>query len=313
MANRAGPAVRKLAKEKWESGISYRAVAEDIGYSEPTVKAWKKQEGWSREGMAYEKPLPTEATPYESDVTAAETAPVDFVIQMPTPETETVIQSYDPGPSSEDELRKRVFELELQNSELEAENEELKPTFDVSLYLTDRVAWIEKWLGPEHWVTLAEAEYSKENRKRARDGMPQYDVKNNPDILDQLVQEMKAREQAHVDAPGPIQDPPGRKIKMMIMRQGYPTIEQIPLEGQINNQVGSLADGIYRYTQKGFKMTSPFLCPRAGCFKAAAQSNGTWMEGGYCSALHREEVEGRSNTLPGVTMTDTALSMAGRP
>ncbi len=30
-----------------------------------------------------------------------------------------------------------------------------------------------------------------------------------------------------------------------------------------------LADGIVRYTRKGFKLTEPFLCPRNGCFRAA--------------------------------------------
>ena len=66
-------------------------------------------------------------------------------------------------------------------------------------------------------------------------------------------------------------------------------------EPQINNTAGSLADGIVRYTEKGFKLTEPFLCPRAGCFTPAALNGNQWAYNGYCSQLHQAETEGTVN------------------
>ena len=90
---------------------------------------------------------------------------------------------------------------------------------------------------------------------------------------------------------------PSRKIKLIIDRkQGngmvLPTIEQIPYEGHINNVNGSLADGLVKYTRKGFKVTDPLLCFAQDCFKPAAVIGDRYLYDCYCSEYHRTAVEG---------------------
>ena len=103
-------------------------------------------------------------------------------------------------------------------------------------------------------------------------------------------------------------------MKLFILRNKgtkdeMPTIEQIPMEGQINNGAGSLADGIVRYTRKGFKLTDPFLCPRAGCFQPAANNEfNEWAFDGYCTELHHDEVEGPNKKDTGVSVRDVVGS-----
>jgi hypothetical protein len=82
------------------------------------------------------------------------------------------------------------------------------------------------------------------------------------------------------------------------------------MENQINNMAGSLADGIVRYTRKGFKLTDPFLCPRAGCFKPAGMDEmKRWLYDGYCTDKHRAEVEGdQTPSTVGLNVRDTVLS-----
>jgi hypothetical protein len=126
--------------------------------------------------------------------------------------------------------------------------------------------------------------------------------------LDDLVNELKTKEA--MGRQGEPEEPPSRKVKLFIMRNGMPTIEQIPLENQINNMKGSLADGIIRYTRKGFKLTDPFLCPRAGCYRAAASDEAKrWLYDGYCTDRHRVQVEGdQQSPTVGLNVRDTVLS-----
>jgi hypothetical protein len=82
------------------------------------------------------------------------------------------------------------------------------------------------------------------------------------------------------------------------------------MENQINNMAGSLADGIIRYTRKGFKLTDPFLCPRAGCYRPAASDEfNRWRYDGYCSETHRAQVEGgEASPTAGLNTKDSILS-----
>ena len=272
---------KNKAKRMYEQeGLSWAAIGRAIGYKGPTVTKWAKEEGWvelddsgyvPREVVAVEPPAALE--------------------------------------SSETELRERLALLEARNKQLEEENLDLKPTRDLEGMFTDRVKWLEENSpeGEKYWVNRAEAEFKKTNKERALEGLPGFDIKQHPELLDDLLVELKTKESIHID--NSAVEVAARKIKLYIVRNGMPTIEQIPFENQINNTAGSLADGIIRYTQKGFKLTNPFLCPRAGCFKPAANNEfEKWMYEGYCTEVHRAEVEGEQKSPTAGLQTRDVMS-----
>lgn len=310
--------VKKKARNLFEiQNMSIASVARSIGVHSNTVAGWKKAEGWMRPdeaSAAYSVPVTNAYHVGESvpQVTVWDDSFMTGPIDEDEPDTSNGPEAF-ASPVEEEALRVRIAELEGQISRLDAENQVLRPTQDISGYLEDRVKWLSTHTpeGEDYWLNRAEAEFKRENRQRAKDGLPVFDVKDHPELLDELVNTLKTAEAAAL-AKEP-DEPPRRRIKMFIMRNGMPTIEQIPYENHINNVAGSLADGIFRYTQKGFKLTSPFLCPRAGCFRPAAVDGfNHWQFGGYCSERHYTEVEGQKATpIPGVITADIGRAYAG--
>ena len=268
-----------------EDGESFAAIGRVLDYGQMTISKWAKEEGWVKAGTVVTGDF-IEGVPE----TAIENVEVTY-------EVETVVTD------SEAALRERI-------AVLEAENDELKPTRDIHGYLDDRVKWLtdNSPEGERYWLNRAEAKFKADNIQRAKEGLPGFDIKNHPDILDDLINELKTKEaMGRVGEPDEVAT---RRVKLFIMRNGMPTIEQIPMENQINNMAGSLADGIVRYTRKGFKLTDPFLCPRAGCFKPAASDEmKRWQYDGYCTDKHRTEVEGEQQSpTAGLNVRDTVLS-----
>ena len=270
-----------------EDGESFAQIGRLLDYSQMTVSKWSKDDGgWVKAGTAVVTGDFMEGVP-ETAIEAEITYEVETVDTSP----------------SDAALRARI-------AELEAENAELKPTRDIQAMLDDRVEWLtdNSPEGERYWLNRAEAKFKSDNLERAKQGLPGFDIKNHPDILDDLINELKTKEA--MGRVGEPEEPATRRVKLFIMRNGMPTIEQIPMENQINNMAGSLADGIVRYTRKGFKLTTPFLCPRAGCFKAAGSDEmARWLYDGYCTDKHRTEVEGdQSSPTVGLNVRDTVLS-----
>jgi transposase-like protein len=295
MSKRATRIQKQQARKMYEDdGESFAAIGRHFGFSLPTVSNWAKAGGW-------DKLVETETV--GADVVGATIENVDV-------KTSVVDDGRD---RSEADLRDRLRRLEARNKQLEDENQVLKPTVDISAMLGDRVKWLtdNSPEGEKYWLNRAEASFKKENRQRAKDGLPVFSVKEHPELLDELIVELKTKE-AMAGAQEPT-EPPSRRVKLLIMRHGMPVIEQIPMESQVNNMAGSLADGIIRYTRKGFKLTDPFLCPRAGCFKPAQNDDlGRWMYDGYCTDRHRAEVEGVNDSpTVGLQTKDTILSGIG--
>ena len=262
--------------------LSYTAIGKKVGFSGQAVSKWAKDEGWVKFGSGY---VPREA------------------------EVDTLTPGSVALERSEAELRERLSLLEARNRELEKENYDLKPTRELKGMFTDRVKWLTENSpeGERYWINRAEAEYKKVNKERAQEGLPVFDVKEHPEILEDLLIELKTKESMHID--NSAVEVAARKVKLYIERNGMPTIEQIPMENQINNMAGSLADGIIRYTRKGFKLTDPFLCPRAGCFKPAASDEmKRWKYDGYCTEIHRAEVEGEQKSPTSGLQTRDVLS-----
>ena len=272
---------KNKAKRMYEGEeLSYTAIGKKVGFSGQAVSKWAKDEGWVKFGSGY--------VPKAEIVEDALPAPLE---------------------RSEVELRERLSLLEVRNRELEEENYDLKPTRELKGMFTDRVKWLTENSpeGERYWINRAEAEYKKVNKERAQEGLPVFDVKEHPEILEDLLIELKTKESMHID--NSAVEVAARKVKLYIERNGMPTIEQIPMENQINNMAGSLADGIIRYTQKGFKLTDPFLCPRAGCFKPAASDEmKRWKYDGYCTEIHRAEVEGEQKSPTSGLQTRDVLS-----
>lgn len=292
MSERATKLQRNAARRMYEQdGASKAAIAREFNFTPATVSAWAKKDGWQKPGEHPAASVPDEPfTPEPQSVTVVpEPAEVEVEVAAPS--------------GDEAALRARI-------AELEAENQRLKPTHELGGMFDDRVAWLtdNSPEGEAYWLNRAEAAFKQENQQRAKDGLPVFDIKNHPDILDDHINDLKTKE-AMANAAEPT-EPASRKVKLFIMRNGMPTLEQIPMESQINNMAGSLADGIVRYTRKGFKLTDPFLCPRAGCFRAAAaDAGGNWEFDGYCSDRHRVEVEGSdSGPTVGLQTKDTILS-----
>jgi len=272
---------KNKAKRMYEGEeLSYTAIGKKVGFSGQAVSKWAKDEGWVKFGSGY--------VPKAEAVEDAPPAPLE---------------------RSEVELRERLSLLEARNRELEKENYDLKPTRELKGMFTDRVKWLTENSpeGERYWINRAEAEYKKVNKERAQEGLPVFDVKEHPEILEDLLIELKTKESMHID--NSAVEVAARKVKLYIERNGMPTIEQIPMENQINNMAGSLADGIIRYTRKGFKLTDPFLCPRAGCFKPAASDEmKRWKYDGYCTEIHRAEVEGEQKSPTSGLQTRDVLS-----
>ncbi len=299
----SGPApysVKKQARYLFEvEGDSYAAIGRDLGYGNVTVAKWAKDEGWVKAGTKPEPEVETfpEPNPFEGQPMEPEFSTAATYHKAPDP------------PGSEQELRDRLAALEAENTALTEKVDELSPTKDIGGMFTDRVEWLEQYSpeGGQYWVNRAEAEYMKINKERALQGLPGYDIKNHPEILEQHINELKTKEAMGID--NSLVEPASRKVKLFIMRNGMPTIEQIPMENQINNMAGSLADGIIRYTRKGFKLTNPFLCPRAGCFHPAGVDEfQRWEHDGYCTERHRNEVEGPQESPTAGLMTRDVMT-----
>ena len=296
MATQASKLIINRARKLYEEdGETFAAISRSLGFTAATVKKWSQKGGWVSANAAR-----------VSDAIAEDDALTEEI-----PPSLISVESVREG--SEQELRDKLETLETRNRELEVENEKLSPTVDISAMLEDRVQWItdNSPEGERFWLNRAEAKFKNDNIQRAKEGLPGFNINDHPDILDDLINELKTKEATR--RVGEPDEPPSRKVKLYIKRKGQmPVIEQLPMENQVNNMAGSLADGIIRYTRKGFKLTKPFLCPRAGCYAPAAVDEfQRWRWDGYCTEKHRIEVEGKEEaptTGIQVQLKDTILS-----
>lgn len=300
-----------------QDGMSYPAIGDALGFNQSTISKWAKDGGWVKGEPVDAIPTPDLEVPDPPDYAPSFPVPGPQDHAPPSasdPFEPSIVTNPMPEQRSETEveLRARIAELESTLDTTQAELDKHRPTRNIDQFLTDRITWLEENTpeGKDYWVRRAEAEFSAENKQRAKEGFPPFNLRENPEILDDIVIRLKTKEKAAMQHGEPA-EPPTRRVKLIIDRNGVPTIEQIPLEGQINNTKGSLADGIVRYTRKGFKLTDPFLCPRAGCFRPAGlDARNEWQFDGYCSQLHRDQVEGtgHSATMAGLQTRDVVSS-----
>ena len=285
----ATPAQKRKARLLWEQErLSMPVIAKKLGFSANTIAKWKKADGdWSRDDSDLTPVF--DSSPADITYAVASSADADFVLAEP-----------DVSAQEKDERDFRIAELEAEVARQQAEIERIKPSVDVSRMLEDTVEYLTELLGEDYWENLAQRAWQNENRQRAKDNLPPVDVKEHDAWRIQHIADLKAKVAArHEGAPIVFSDDarPSRKIKLIIDRKQadgkmLPTIEQIPYEGHINNVNGSLADGLVRYTQKGFRITDPLLCFAQDCFKPAAVIGDRYLYDCYCSEYHRSVVEG---------------------
>jgi hypothetical protein len=306
MATKLTPYQWAAAEKMWEQDKSAREIADHFGNSIATVQKHAKENGWRPKAQI------------RADVRAArkivEDAKAAAAAENETVETQGDAISTAAG--SPDltlaALREELREKSARIEELEAENKRYKPTYDMSAKYADPVGWLTDIFGDQYWLDLAHRQFAAENTQRHREMLPALEM--TKPIIAAKIEELKAKEADWPNAPGAaIPSPAAKKVKMVIDRNGLPTIEQIPIEPQVNNMAGSLADGLVRYTDKGFKLMEPFGCPRNDCFAIAAlDRGGKWLYDGYCSEVHRSEVEGdNASSVPGVVTSGVSGAYVG--
>ena len=308
MANKPATKDEKLAAQsKYEKGKSIAVIADELGRTVNTIYTWKKAGDWAHpDDRAELEPLGPGEEFADGDIAAA----IEDAQQgRARPYRDVIDEINSSGTSSDAELRAELEAAHAKIGDLEGEVVKFKPTVDVSLYLSDPVRWIEETTpeGTDYWVNRAEDEYASDNVERYKSGKPQLNINENPDLLARKIQEIKDKVVAQRELEPT--DAPSRTIKLVIDRNGYTTIEQLPYEAQINNVGGSLGDGLIKYTEKGFKIPDPFLCPRKGCYREAAKDGGGhWLYASYCSEKHRFEVEGDARSPLELAATPVVFS-----
>lgn len=173
-----------------------------------------------------------------------------------------------------------------------ADAERFRPFQDVSDLMFDGPQAVINHFGPKYMRDLAASELADINKVRLRQGFDR--VTYTDEEWETAIQE-KAAEMAQDRFKYVPTEGGARRTLKMVKPDG--TLVQIPVEDQINNQAGSLSDGINRYKDKGFKLAVDedrrILCPMENCYGSAHGSAGQYTYAGYCSEAHRLMVEPR--------------------
>jgi len=207
---------------------------------------------------------------------------------------ETIVAAMPEGEASQ--MRAELERLRAEVEELRGQNADLNPFTEWPVFDTPAAA--REFLGEQHLRESAEARIVSEDRARNRRGLPPQWT-SDPESYERRV--AKIVEDLCREAVGETSkwvDNLSGAIRMRTVKMVKPdgTLIQVPVEPQINNGAGSIADPIERYKRKGYKMASPMRCALRDCWKAAATTGGRMTFGGYCSAAHVRHVEGNKLT-----------------
>lgn len=270
--------VKAEALELIRSGLPQTKVAEQIGCSAPTIAKWVKR--WREAGV---------------DLTADAFDEPDY--QEPDEPELTEEEQLRIVKADENELARLRAELAAKDEEVRKLQEEAvrnAPYVDVSRQFLQTVEDLDEFYPEKFWTEQIARKLAATNRKNRLEGYPILDA-NDPGVrqvfIDEVKQEFFAR-RLGTQRPGPWV----RKIKLVKPDDcddyGWWNVYGQMVEPQINNTAGSIGDGIVRYTNKGYKITKPFLCAAGPCFNAAAvDSAGHLVYRGYCSQEHHDVIE----------------------
>lgn len=199
-----------------------------------------------------------------------------------------------PADELSDADRIELLEQQLADATVRAEKaEELaeahSPTRDIGGFIMTSIEDVEHRFDKQNIRDLAEAELAEINRARLKNGyMP---INYSDEEWAVAIEKVKSdllldREKYAPPAEGPLM----RTLKMVTPAGN---LVQIPYEPQINNQAGSLEDGIAIYRNKGFKLPKPMLCPSQDCYEYSAvnDNDGNYTFKAYCTKDHHDRTE----------------------
>jgi len=172
----------------------------------------------------------------------------------------------------------------------EAKVAEFDPYTDIEGFLMVDAADVRTRFGKEKLRDLAMLELAEINKRRWKDGLDrvQYSPAEMEEKINDIISDLLAdrKREAPPDDGSPIM----RTLKM-VDKDG--NIRQVPFEPQVNNQAGSLEDGVARYRNKGWKLPKPMLCPSQNCWEpSAVDEDGRWRFKAYCTQDHLVRTEG---------------------
>lgn len=211
------------------------------------------------------------------------------------------------------EARARIAALEEENEKIREEAARYRPFVDMPVF-TD-VAQVIEAVGRERLEELAQSKLAKENKRRQKEGLPPLWADNKRDYQNRVEELIREEADDIVKSQSKWIDTDPSKLKRsrslkMVKPDG--TMVQIPVEPQVNNGAGSLADPIEKYKRKGYKMTSPPRCPLYDCWRPSAVEHGHFTYGGYCSQVHHQVMEGTTvDRDNGLRMTMTEVPVGG--
>ncbi len=271
----------KQSKTTWEmarswyerKGLSQKAIADKLGVAEGSVHNHVKKEGWVK-GNETPGPVP------------------DKLVKESTAEklAETERRHHEELAK----LRAEIDSKDLELVEARALTDEYKPTADIRNRIFTDPSQVEDYFGEARLRDMAERELSIENQKRWRDGLPPLRLEEEAyqASVKRIALELVADRTKWVSTEGPQM----RVMKMVKPDEGK-TIVQIPVENQINNQAGSIGDGVQLYKNKGYKICDPFLCAMKDCWEFAhVDGLGRFTYEGYCNLDHRNRTEQRQGS-----------------
>lgn len=313
------PADKRRAVELRAQGLSYAKIAKQLGFSEQTVTKWIKA---AEAKIDKPKPYVLAADPdpepepetvghvveIHGDITADDLAGDMTEISV------TKMENYD---ADLEALKAELAAKDAEIDQLRSDRDRYKPTVDIHHLFFDTEADLDRFYSDDQYREMVQNRLDEINMANAKRNRPAVRM-DQPGVYDQMLKEVK--DSLLSGSLGKVHDGPWtRKIKFAKPNardeNGEPVFDLtkpleivgLPLEPQVNNTAGSLADGIVRYTQKGFKLTEPFICPAGPCFRAAALTDfGKWAHEGYCSQEHHDRIE---NALR--TRVDENRSMVG--
>lgn len=199
---------------------------------------------------------------------------------------------------------KRIRELERENADLTRKVEQYKPTANIRHLLFYDVETVAAYYTRQELADMVYEDMARQNMDRRQRGLDP--IRFDDDELDDRIEEKKRQIVAAFTRPPT--NRPGRVITMYDPKTD--TLRSVPVESQINNMAGSLADGVVRYQNKGWKYTDPFICARKGCRREAAlNGDGEWAFEGYCSGEHRDQVESaHRSSAPAAVITQDVMN-----
>lgn len=221
--------------------------------------------------------------------------------------------------AAELEARNKELEAELEKAKIEAE--QYKPFRSVEDRMFKGVGDVKRRFSKQQLKDIAGAELASMNSERLRRGFLPIDWSDEEWEAEttRAAEELVGDRRRHIPTEGPL----ARTLKMVAPTKDRCKVQpcyehghlvQVRVEAQINNQAGSLGDGITRYKDKGYKLAvndeGAMICAAQECNEWAAMENGKYTHRGYCTETHMKRVEG--NQGEALTNAITRDTLGGR-